>query len=185
MMSDNLSVIFAGRGKNTGSLELVIRALDRNNHAYKEIRLGDDTGIYFFNNICLIKTVSLTGIRNVRGIIVLSDNIQFNEIKDITGELIGITGSDNTSGLEFLGNNSLPTITCGSGSKDTMTYSSLTDDSITVSLQRSITSINKKIITPSEYYLKYNNIPPDEILKASAVLLLLDIPVDNMLSDIF
>jgi len=77
-----------------------------------------------------------------------------------------IVNSDNTNQLIELKNTKLNVITCGAhggtaGEKDTMGCSSITEDSIVVSLNREITAFSGRQIQPLEVPLKLEKMPKD------------------------
>jgi len=72
-----------------------------------------------------------------------------------------IASSDCNEQLLALKNSSLNVITCGSNEKDTLCYSSLTSDSIVISLNREITAFSGRKIQPLEIPLKLEKMPKD------------------------
>ncbi|MCL1789377.1 MAG: hypothetical protein FWG33_03385 [Oscillospiraceae bacterium] len=61
-----------------------------------------------------------------------------------------IVNSENTEQLLELKNSRLNVITCGSSEKDTLCYSSITSDSLVISLNREITAFSGRKILPLE-----------------------------------
>lgn len=121
----------------------------------KLLKLGGDfisdgkitEGGHIFTGIILNKP---SKILLKKGIIILSDNIKNFKKQDIPKGVIGVCREGNFNGLALLERNGIPTISCGTGSKNTLTVSSLNDNDIMVCLQRSITDINGNIVEPCE-----------------------------------
>jgi hypothetical protein len=72
-----------------------------------------------------------------------------------------IANSECTSQLVALKNSRLNVITCGISEKDTLSYSSLTADSMVISLNREITAFSGRKIQPLEIPLKMDKLPKD------------------------
>ncbi len=97
-------------------------------------------------------------------------------LPDITCEnAVGVVLSDDKASACLLASRSVPVIACGSSSKDTITYSSLTDETIMVSLCRCLESFSGKTVEPLEFSMKA---PESEsvypVLCTAAVLALCD-----------
>lgn len=63
---------------------------------------------------------------------------------------VAIANSRNSRQLDALARLGIPIISCGMLAKDTLTYSSRTDDGVVISLQRSVSSLYGKEIEPLE-----------------------------------
>ena len=72
-----------------------------------------------------------------------------------------IVNSENVDQLIKLKNSGLNVITCGSSEKDTLCYSSITSDSIVISLNREITAFSGRKIQPLEIPLMLEKMPKD------------------------
>ncbi|MCL1866347.1 MAG: hypothetical protein FWF82_02940 [Oscillospiraceae bacterium] len=72
-----------------------------------------------------------------------------------------IANSENLEQLTALKNAGRGVITCGSNEKDTLCYSSLTGDSIVISLNRQITAFSGRKIQPLEIPFKMEKLPKD------------------------
>lgn len=64
--------------------------------------------------------------------------------------MIGILSSEDTAGAQLFQQMKLTTITCGLSGKDSLTLSSITNDSAVVCLQRTIRSLSGQEIDPGE-----------------------------------
>jgi hypothetical protein len=72
-----------------------------------------------------------------------------------------IANSECLEQLTALKKTNLNVITCGANEKDTLSYSSLTGDSIVISLNREVTAFSGRKIQPLEIPLKLPKIPKD------------------------
>ena len=72
----------------------------------------------------------------------------------ISKKTMAICHENNTDALRLFKSNRLSVITCGRGGKNTVSISSITDNTLLLSLQRSITDINGNIIEPCEIKVK-------------------------------
>lgn len=90
--------------------------------------------------------------------------------KDITA----IINTDNKSQLEAIQKHGIRVVTCGTSSTATISFSSETEDILTVSLNRGITALSGKNIEPLEIPVEkeiYNRYP---LMSFAALRLLLD-----------
>lgn len=85
----------------------------------------------------------------------------FNISDLIKKETIAIINSEDLKAKEFLKNNSINCITCGLCERDTVTASSISDDCVTVCIQRKINSLKNKIIETQEYNISGKYYPND------------------------
>jgi hypothetical protein len=72
-----------------------------------------------------------------------------------------IVNSENTEQLAALKYANVSVLTCGASEKDTLCYSSLTSDSIVISLNREIIAFSGRRIQPLEIPLKLDIMPRD------------------------
>jgi hypothetical protein len=72
-----------------------------------------------------------------------------------------IVNSENTDQLMALKNTKLNVLTCGVNVKDTLSCSSITADSLVVSLNREVTAFSGRKIQPLEIPLKLDKMPKD------------------------
>jgi len=71
-----------------------------------------------------------------------------------------IASSENLEQLKALKNTNLNVITCGVNEKDTLSCSSITTDSVVISLNRQITAFSGRKIQPLEIPLRLEGMPP-------------------------
>lgn len=83
-------------------------------------------------------------------LLILGKNAPANSIQNLGNCVAAIVSSDAEHQLNILSESSVPTITCGLFPKDTVSYSSKTDESIVFSLQRTIERLNGEVAEPFE-----------------------------------
>lgn len=106
--------------------------------------LNDNYAFTFIDCEC-VNTIRLD-----RCVLVFSENTD-TVPEEIAGKhIVGIVPSRNNSVIEQLIQRRIPVITCGLSQKDTVTYSSRTDDELVVSLQRSVKRSDHVTIEPFE-----------------------------------
>lgn len=127
-------------------------------------------------------------------ILLLADNSLSSQIKEMIGDNISclketfiltenhitkdarvcICWENDIKSLELLKNLKIPVVTCGMNGKNTVTISSITDESCSITLQRSLTDIDKNVIEPAEFPLKLKNKYHTFSIMAAVVLNLLE-----------
>ncbi len=122
---------------------MVVILSDKENSVEKEIaRL-----------LCGIELISVKGEADItldKGIIIMTDEGKCFQSLKLNKDIIGICSDTNSSALSLFKRNGLPIITCGTGSKNTLTVSSIREKSLMLSLQRSIKDLKGRIIEPLE-----------------------------------
>lgn len=88
----------------------------------------------------------LKRLSDINGVILIGDNSIIEKIPENSDVIVS---SDNKDALKKLSSEKISVITCG-GAKDTIGYSSNSDDEIVVSVQREIFSSNGKKYEPFE-----------------------------------
>lgn len=77
---------------------------------------------------------------------------QPESIRNLPSErAIAIVNAENTAVLQQLSAADIPTIPCGLSDHDTITLASSTEDSLVVSLQRSLTAFSGETVEPMEF----------------------------------
>ena len=74
----------------------------------------------------------------------------------ISGKTVAIVDSENKCALEFLARIGAGAVVCGSNQADTVSFSSITEDTVTVCQQRSIKTLGGKLLEPREFPYKCN-----------------------------
>jgi len=98
-------------------------------------------------NIILVEDVDKMTFEN--GIVVLGGISDYKRIRHQNFSYV-IANSESDIQMDSLLCCSLPVITCGCSAMDTFSYTSLTDDFLTVSLNRKLTSLSGKEVQPFE-----------------------------------
>ena len=107
------------------------------------------------------------------GLAVFCENTNRFKNQTFPKGIIGICEDTNLNALELFKKSNTPVISCGLNGKNTVTLSSFKDNTMLVTLQRSITNIHKTEIEPCEFKIKLNkSYSPFAVLASSAVLLL-------------
>ena len=107
------------------------------------------------------------------GIVIITDESKRFLNQQFGGEIIGICESQNKSALCIFEKNKIPIISCGNNPKNTITFSSLSDGKILLSLQRTISGLKFKETAPCELNIKLTkNYNSFSIMASAAVLLL-------------
>ena len=102
------------------------------------------------NGFEAISLIGKTDININKGVVIIADqNKRLKNVK-LSKSLTGICSDENLTALNIFKKNCLPIITCGMGSKNTVTVSSISEKSLMLSLQRNIRDINGKVIEPLE-----------------------------------
>lgn len=123
----------------------------------------------YFTVCSLYKTAKLNIKKGT--VLILDDTDKFKDIKFESG-LIGICEETNKTALEIFSENRIPVITCGNNQKNTLTISSFSEDSIIISLQRSVKTIFGYKIYQGDYNVKIEkNYSKNSILLSFAILL--------------
>lgn len=86
---------------------------------------------------------------------------------------VAVVNSQNAQGLSFAAQHHLKTLTCGLSNKDTLTLSSLREDSAVICLQREIKTLGGGHMEPAEIPVRLRSpIERGDLLSLAAVLLL-------------
>ena len=107
------------------------------------------------------------------GIIVMIGEAGKSCVLDIPKSFMGIAYSKDLGSLELLKNNDITTLTCGMSSDNTIILSSVGENTASVCLQRSIKTLDGKIIEPQEYPVHLVEKITDYALMAAFGILLL------------
>ena len=94
--------------------------------------------------------------------------------KKLPADITAIINSDNENQLRAIQKSGIRAVTCGFSATSTVSFSSETEDTLTVSLNRRITALSGKIIEPLEIPLKKEKLGRYSLLSFAALRLLLD-----------
>lgn len=110
-----------------------------------------------------------------KGIFVFLNKIDKIFNLKIPSGFVAITRSENSAALRLLKTIGINTITCGMASADTLTLSSVSESSVSVSLQREIKTLSNQTVEPAEFPIKITkNYSDYGILATCGILLLSD-----------
>lgn len=88
--------------------------------------------------------------------------------------ITAIVNADNENQLKAIQKMKIRSLTCGLGATSTISFSSETEETLTVSLNRGITALSGKNIEPLEIPLKKDNFSRYSLMSFAALRLLLD-----------
>lgn len=112
------------------------------------------------------------------GVALFRKDFDGREKIEIPPSFLAVIDSDNEKAADMLKRMGISTITCGFSQKDTVTFSSLENDSAVVSLQRGITALDGSEVLPVDIPVALDPVGNEyQILAATAVLLLSGIPI--------
>lgn len=83
-------------------------------------------------------------------VVVFKEAGKLNVGFDTQKQVVAIVDSCNQDVMKLVSETELPAITCGLSARDTITLSSINEDSAVIDLQRSITCFDGKIMEPQE-----------------------------------
>lgn len=123
----------------------------------------------------IIRTENIAEINSESCAVILGEYEEYREIKIDSTNLYIIANSLCDSQIASLKGCVYPVITCGSKSVDAVSFTSIDDDNVTVSLNRNIIALSGRCVQPLELPVQYSN---DEslynILAVTALRILLD-----------
>ena len=162
---------------------MVILLSDRNNKHEKEIIeilkkhggqhisdkfIGDNEGKFTVLSIYKKSELQIN-----KGVIVFLDEGKRFADQEIPIGFIGVCDENNIKALSIFKKNKISAICCGLGSKNSITLSSLGDNSLFACLQRNIQKNDGKIIEQGEFKIKLTKkYLPFSIMASVAILLL-------------
>ncbi len=120
----------------------------------------------------IISIYKKTEISLNKGIAVFVEkSIRFKDQKFPIG-IIGVCEENNKTALETFKKNRNAVITCGINNKNTITLSSISEDTLFATLQRSVYDINGNLIEPCELKIKLTeNFSPFSVICSVIILL--------------
>ena len=107
-----------------------------------------------------------------RGILLMKENGAVP--KRLPAEITAIINEDNEAQLKAVQKQGIRAVTCGCGATATISFSSETEDMLTVSLNRGITALSGKSIEPLEIPLERDEYSRYTLMSFAALRLLLD-----------
>lgn len=163
-------IFVTGNAKDAEMEKLIKNRLARN---YTVTYINRDRFYEAGNGYNLIVMDSLRPSINARGGVLLMKEDGDVPCK-LPADITAIVNADNKSQLESALKQGIRTITCGLSSTATISFSSETEEKLTVSLNRGITALSGKIIEPLEIPLEKENFGKYSLMSFAALRLLLD-----------
>ncbi len=140
---------------------------------YGATLISDNCIVLNNDNFTLIRQYKKCKIDVIKGIAVFCNNSSRFKGLSLPHSLIGISEDKTPHSLSLIKENNLRLISCGTGNKNTVTLSSISENTYYVTLQRTLYSLNFERIEPQEIKISLNkNYTPFSVLAAVTVLLL-------------
>jgi len=137
------------------------------------------------NNFLIISAHDTIEINVQSGIAVFFKTPEKLSCQKIPKGFIGIAEHDDKVALGLLMQNKIETATCGFSSYDTITVSSITEDSAMIGVQRSVKTLKGNIIEPCEFPIKYKkDILRNSLLTAYGILLISGLKGQKLFKDL-
>ena len=169
---------------------MVILFSDRNSKSQKEIikilnacgaDFITDKAVYstgnFFEVLSLHKAIDL---KLKKGIVIFADESNKFKEQTIPQGTIGICDIFNENALGIFKKNKTPVIGCGINQKSTITLSSINNDCVIATLQRTVCDIYGRKILPGDYKIKLNsNYSHFSVMCCFAVITAMGLTVDE------
>lgn len=143
---------------------MVVILSDRENKTEKEIiRMLSALGAAVISDGKILETGSSftvvashrkTQIKAKSGIVIATDGIKKFKNQRLPRGVIGICSESNMSALDLFKKNGISVITCGVGTKNTLSVSSINENGMLLCLQRSIIDANGCVLEPCELKIK-------------------------------
>ncbi len=114
------------------------------------------------------------------GIILFKNSFNASEQIKIPSGFLCILEMKNVHAAELLNGTGTAAITCGMNPKDTLSVAGLDETSATLSLQRSVMTVDGNILEPHDFTVRLmSKLSPNRILAVCAVLLICGIDSSN------
>lgn len=101
-------------------------------------------------NFTVVSVKNSIKIQALEGIVIVTGSIKNFKDQEIPKGFVGVCAEKDKNALELFKKNRLPVITCGTGSKNTISVSSITDNDMLLCLQRSIKDVSGNFVEPCE-----------------------------------
>jgi len=124
-------------------------------------------------NITLISVYKSIELNMSKGIVVILDDTERFSKQTFPKGIIGICEDCNKKALSLFSKENIQVISCGINAKNTVTFSSINENSLVVAIQRTITDYNYKEIEPTEYTIKLKRKYNELSIMVSVTILLL------------
>ena len=133
----------------------------------------DNTVINTNGNFVATSVYKHINISSKKGIaLILDDTLKFKNQK-LPYSFLGLCEDQNITALKLLKNNHVLTITCGNNCRNTVTISSFSNKNVVVTIQRTITDLNGKLIYPADYNITLKDNYSSEAVMFGVIILLM------------
>ncbi|WRS28831.1 hypothetical protein U6B65_06820 [Oscillospiraceae bacterium MB08-C2-2] len=105
-------------------------------------------------------------------LLIIYKNICTIKKEKIPSQALAVVDSTNRELVHFVSKTKLPAITCGMASMDTITLSSITEESAVINLQRTITCLDGQLVEPQEIPIKLHSAAGKYAIMAAAAALI-------------
>ena len=137
-----------------------------------------------FENIygMISQCVSALEVRQGENMIIISKDIRESYPMPVQGgNIVAIVDCGNERLVDFVSSTKLPAITCGLSPKDTITLSSIEEDSAVVTLQRAVTCFDGTVAEPQEIPVRLSGITDNFSLMAASAVFILTGNIDQLM----
>lgn len=178
-----MTIIIYGNNNDTSLSNILFKALTKYGYVqlYNKKRLICSTNFTLNSSskFILYELDKLPSKINCEGLFIFKNSFKNLRASNFPKKFLPIVDSQNLQALKCLEKTSQIVITCGTSSKNTLSFSSFSNSEAIISLQRYLKTKNK-IIEPHEFSLKItDSCSPITLLIICAVLLLSDISSIN------
>lgn len=163
-------IFVTGNSEDTEMEKLIKNRLARN---YTVTYINHDSFTESGKGYNLIVMDSRSPLINARGGVLLMKE-DGDVPKELPADITAIINADNKTQLESAMQQGIRTITCGLGTTATISFSSETEEKLTVSLNRGITALSGKNIEPLEIPIEKEQFGKYSLMSFAALRLLLD-----------
>lgn len=128
--------------------------------------------------VCESETVPNIGVP--KGILMFKERIAPCRPAGVPEGFLCVMNSGNAAAAGILRGSGAAVVACGTGAKDTLSFSSLESDRAAVSLQRGLRTLSGAVLEPRDFPVSFPGfLSPDTVLLVCAVLLLADADPDR------
>ncbi len=121
----------------------------------------------------IISIYKETDITLNKGVAVFCDDTERFYNQHLPNDITGICDESNIFAIKSFEANGIKAIICGMGPKNTVTFSSIHDNAVIITLQRTITDYNGEELLPCEFKINLlRKYKPFSVMAAATVLLL-------------
>lgn len=134
-------MVFLLSDKENKTNNLIMESFKSENSYFKN---GKDRGV------SVVSVNNSVKIQGDKGIVIVTGSINKFKKQEIPSGFLGVCTENDKNALKLFKKNKLSVITCGTGSKNTLSISSITENDMLLCLQRSVKDINGDIVEPCE-----------------------------------